>query len=403
MVSIRGQGVSIMFEQLISQPSDKIMELMALYAEDARTDKLDLGVGVYKNAAGVTPIMKAVKESEEILLRIQDSKSYVGLIGSIEFSRNIGELVLNNSVDEKRLSYAQAPGGTGALHQLLLLARATKSIGKVWISNPSWPNHQAILKHLGMNISSYSYFDKITCEVDFEKMLQDLHDMKESDILLLHGCCHNPTGANLNFAQWVEVTRLIQDKNVLPFIDLAYQGFGDGLEQDVEGLNYLIKNVSEAMVAVSCSKNFGVYRDRVGVAIVVSEESKKDLVQDNLKSLNRLTFSFPPDHGAAVVNQILEDNTLKLLWKEELEEMRMNMLDLRGMLSSELYRETKSDRFSFVSAHRGMFSKLGLTSEQVEFLRKDYGIYMVSDSRINVAGLRKDVINYLASAIANVI
>ena len=248
-----------MFEQLISQPSDKIMELMAQYAEDNRTNKLDLGVGVYKDAAGATPIMRAVKKSEEILLKVQDSKSYVGLIGSIEFSRNIGELVLNNSVEEKRLSYAQAPGGTGALHQLLLLARATKSIGNVWISNPSWPNHQAILKHLGMNMASYYYFDEITCEVNFEKMLQDLQDMKENDILLLHGCCHNPTGANLSFEQWVEVTRLIQDKNVLPFIDLAYQGFGDGLEQDVEGLNYLIKNVSEAMIAVSCSKNFGVY------------------------------------------------------------------------------------------------------------------------------------------------
>ena len=392
-----------MFEQLISQPSDKIMELMAQYAGDNRTNKLDLGVGVYKNAAGATPIMKAVKKSEEILLKVQDSKSYVGLIGSIEFSRNIGELVLNNSVEEKRLSYAQAPGGTGALHQLLLLARATKSIGKVWISNPSWPNHQAILKHLGMNTASYYYFDEITCEVNFEKMLRDLQDMKENDILLLHGCCHNPTGANLSFEQWIEVTRLIQDKNVLPLIDLAYQGFGDGLEQDVEGLNYLIKNVSEAMIAVSCSKNFGVYRDRVGVAIVVSEAAKKDVVQDNLKSLNRLTFSFPPDHGAAVVNQILQDEKLKAQWKDELEKMRTNMLDLRERLASELNRETKSNRFSFVSKHRGMFSKLGLTSEQVEVLRKDYGIYMVSDSRINVAGLRKDVINYLASAISNVI
>ena len=392
-----------MFEQLKSQPSDKIMELMAQYADDNRTNKLDLGVGVYKNASGATPIMKAIKKSEEILHKLQDSKSYVGLIGSIEFSRNMGELVLNNSVDEKRLSYAQAPGGTGALHQLLLLARATKSVGNVWISDPSWPNHQAILKHLGMNSRSYYYFDEITCEVNFDRMVQDLNHMKANDILLLHGCCHNPTGANLSLEQWVELTQLIQDKNVLPFIDLAYQGFGDGLSKDVEGLNYLIKNVSEAMIAVSCSKNFGVYRDRVGVAIVVSEASKKPIVQDNLKSFNRLTFSFPPDHGAAVVNQILEDNTLKLLWKNELEEMRMNMLDLRERLSSELHRETKSDRFSFVSAHRGMFSKLGLTSQQVEVLRKDYGIYMVSDSRINVAGLRKDVINYLASAIANVI
>ena len=392
-----------MFEQLKSQPSDKIMELMAQYAEDNRTNKLDLGVGVYKNAHGATPIMEAVKKSEEILHNLQDSKSYIGLIGSIEFSKNIGKLVLNNSVDEKRLSYAQAPGGTGALHQLLLLARATKSVGNVWISDPSWPNHQAILKHLGMNMSFYSYFDEITCEVNFEKMYQDLNAMHENDILLLHGCCHNPTGANLSLEQWVELTQLIKDKSVLPFIDLAYQGFGDGLNKDVEGLNYLIKNVSEAMIAVSCSKNFGVYRDRVGVAIVVSEAAKKDIVQDNLKSLNRLTFSFPPDHGAAVVNQILQDDTLKSLWEDELEEMRVNMLDLRERLSSELHRETKSDRFSFVSKHRGMFSKLGLTSNQVEVLRKDYGIYMVSDSRINVAGLRKDVINYLASAIANVI
>ena len=392
-----------MFEHLNSQPSDKIMELMAQYAEDTRTNKLDLGVGVYKNAEGATPIMKAVKKSEEILHRSQDSKSYVGLIGSIEFSKNIGGLVLNNSVDDKRLSFAQAPGGTGALHQLLLLARATKSVGNVWVSNPSWPNHQAILKHLGMNMSSYYYFDETTCEVNFDKMYKDLNDMRENDILLLHGCCHNPTGANLSLEQWVEITQLIQDKNVLPFIDLAYQGFGDGLTKDVEGLNYLVKNVSEAMIAVSCSKNFGVYRDRVGVAIVVSDATKQHVVQDNLKSLNRLTFSFPPDHGAAVVNQILQDDTLKVLWKDELEEMRVNMLDLRERLATELQRETNSERFSFVNKHRGMFSKLGLNSNQVEVLRKDHGIYMVSDSRINVAGLRKDVINYLASAIASII
>tara|TARA_B100001121_G_scaffold159887_1_gene139590 strand:- start:107 stop:1285 length:1179 start_codon:yes stop_codon:yes gene_type:complete len=392
-----------MFEHLKSQPSDKIMELMAQHAKDTRTNKLDLGVGVYKNAEGATPIMKSVKKSEEILHRLQDSKSYIGLIGSIEFSKNIGGLVLNSSVDEKRLSYAQAPGGTGALHQLLLLARATKNVGNVWISDPSWPNHQAILKHLGMNMSSYYYFDEMTCEVNFDKLYQDLSGMRENDILLLHGCCHNPTGANLSFEHWVELTQLIQDKNVLPFIDLAYQGFGDGLTKDVEGLNYLVKNVSEAMIAVSCSKNFGVYRDRVGVAIVVSDATKQHVVQDNLKSLNRLTFSFPPDHGAAVVNQILQDDTLKVLWKDELEEMRVNMLDLRERLATELQRETNSERFSFVNKHRGMFSKLGLNSNQVEVLRKDHGIYMVSDSRINVAGLRKDVINYLATAIADVI
>ena len=388
-----------MFEHLNSQPSDKIMELMSQYAEDTRTNKIDLGVGVYKNAHGATPIMEAVKKSEEILHNLQDSKSYIGLIGSIEFSKNIGGLVLNNSVDDKRLSFAQAPGGTGALHQLLLLARATKSVGNVWVSNPSWPNHQAILKHLGINMSSYYYFDEITCEVNFDKMYKDLNDMRENDILLLHGCCHNPTGANLSLEQWVEVTQLIQDKNVLPFIDLAYQGFGDGLNKDVEGLNYLIKNVPEAMIAVSCSKNFGVYRDRVGVAIVVSEASKKSVVQDNLKSLNRLTFSFPPDHGSRLVSIVLNDIDLRGDWMSELEDIRNSLLNLRIQLSDELQRISGSDRFSFIASHRGMFSRLGATPSQVEKMRKEFGIYMVSDSRFNIAGLNCKTVPALAKAI----
>ncbi len=393
-----------MFELLKSQPSDKIMELMALYSEDSRSDKLDLGVGVYKDANGVTPIMKAIKESERSLLENQISKSYVGLLGSLEFCKEINYLVLNDEIEEKRLAYAQTPGGTGAIHQLLLLLRSTGFSGAVWISDPTWPNHGAILKHLGLNIKKYSYFDEETCEVDFDKMQEDMKDVQNQDVVILHGCCHNPTGANLSLDQWRVLSEIFKEKGVLPLIDLAYQGFGDGLTEDTEGLRKMMTEVPEAMVAVSCSKNFGVYRDRVGVAIAMSENQNQKLVAlDNLKSFNRLTFSFPPDHGAAVVNQILKDESLKKLWREELEQMRLHMLSLRKNLAQSLARETNSDRFNFVERHRGMFSKLGLTESQVETLREENGIYMVSDSRINIAGLRHEIIGSLAQSIAKVI
>jgi aspartate aminotransferase len=393
-----------MFELLKSQPSDKIMELMALYSEDSRSDKLDLGVGVYKDANGVTPIMKAIKESERSLLENQISKSYVGLLGSLEFCKEINYLVLNDEIEEKRLAYAQTPGGTGAIHQLLLLLRSTGFSGAVWISDPTWPNHGAILKHLGLNIKKYSYFDEETCEVDFDKMQEDMKDVQNQDVVILHGCCHNPTGANLSLDQWRVLSEIFKEKGVLPLIDLAYQGFGDGLTEDTEGLRKMMTEVPEAMVAVSCSKNFGVYRDRVGVAIAMSENQNQKLVAlDNLKSFNRLTFSFPPDHGAAVVNQILKDESLKKLWREELEQMRLHMLSLRKNLARSLASETNSDRFNFVERHRGMFSKLGLTESQVETLREENGIYMVSDSRINIAGLRHEIIGSLAQSIAKVI
>ena len=393
-----------MFELLKNQPSDKIMELMALYSEDSRSNKLDLGVGVYKDANGVTPIMKAIKESEKSLLENQISKSYVGLLGSVEFCKEINYLVLNNEIEEKRLAYAQTPGGTGAIHQLLLLLRSTGFSGAVWISDPTWPNHGAILKHLGLNIKKYSYFDEETCEVDFDKMQDDMKDVQQQDVVILHGCCHNPTGANLSLDQWRVLSNTFKEKRVVPLIDLAYQGFGDGLTEDTEGLRKMMAELPEAMVAVSCSKNFGVYRDRVGVAIAMSENQNQKLVAlDNLKSLNRLTFSFPPDHGAAVVSQILKDESLRKLWKEELEQMRLHMLSLRKNLAQSLARESNSDRFNFVERHRGMFSKLGLTESQVQTLREENGIYMVSDSRINIAGLRHEIIGSLAQSIAKVI
>ena len=390
-----------MFENLITQPPDNIMALMGMFSKDDRADKMDLGVGVYRDKMGKTPIIEAVKIAEKQLFDDQLSKSYVGLLGSAGFIDRIIDLTLKDSISLSRVVGAQAPGGTGALHQLFLLIRATRSNPTVWISKPTWPNHPAILNHLGLKIKNYNYFDETTCALNFDAMKEDLEGAHTGDVLLLHGCCHNPTGANLSLEGWSEITDLCLKKNITPLIDIAYQGFGDGLDADALGLRLMASKVPNMMIAVSCSKNFGVYRDRVGAALVVSEKNSiASLVQDNLKSLNRLTFSFPPDHGAAVVELILDDNSLKKKWKNELDEMRTSMLNLRLALSDALRKASKSSRFDFIASHRGMFSRLGLSEKNVKVLRQDFGIYMVADSRINIAGLQLDKIEFLAESIS---
>jgi aromatic-amino-acid transaminase len=393
-----------MFERLMTQPADNIMALMGLFASDKRENKIDLGVGVYRDNTGNTPIMGAVKAAEQQLIDRQASKSYVGLLGSLGFVDQIVALTLGETIEKSRIVGAQAPGGTGALHQLFLLIRAARPNTTVWISTPTWPNHPAILNHLGLKTQSYRYFDEITCQVDFDAMKHDLGNAKAGDVLLLHGCCHNPTGANLDASQWEEITNICLQKNITPLIDVAYQGFGDGLEQDVIGLRSMASRVPNIMLAASCSKNFGVYRDRVGAAIVVAkEEATAKLAEDNLKSLNRLTFSFPPDHGATIVELILTDATLKKRWSTELEIMRKGMLSLRLKLTESLKVRTRSDRFDFVANHRGMFSRLGLSKKNVEVLRDDHGIYMISDSRINIAGLHPEKIDILALAVSKIL
>ncbi|OUS04119.1 aromatic amino acid aminotransferase [Rhodobacterales bacterium 52_120_T64] len=391
-----------MFENLKPQPEDKIIKMIGMYAADPRSEKLDLGVGIYKDATGNTPVMRAVKAAEARLLETQETKKYVGLLGNPDFVNAMRELVLGDSVDAARVTGAQEPGGTGAIRQIFELIQMAGPDATVWISNPSWPNHEAILKHLGMKIGKYRYFDEATCGVDFDGMMEDLNRMAEGDVVLLHGCCHNPTGANITLEQWGLVTDLVLAKNIMPMIDFAYQGFGDGLEEDAEGMRSMAARVPEMLIAASCSKNFGLYRDRVGVAMAVCE-GDVTLTKGAFASLNRANFSFPPDHGATVVAMIMADPELKADWKAELEGMRVSMLALRSGLADALRRETNSDRFDFVADHRGMFSRLGLTSEQVDKLRDEYGIYMVGDSRFNVAGLPADGLNDLAKAIAAVL
>ena len=390
-----------MLEQLNPQPQDKILQLIAMYREDPRADKIDLGVGVYKDATGLTPVMRAVKAAEKQLWEIETTKTYTGLAGEPAYNAAMIEMILGAGFAERAASVA-TPGGTGAIRQALELIKLASPKAKVWLSNPTWPNHPSIIKYLGMQMAEYRYFDAETRGIDFDGLMQDLANVAAGDAVLLHGCCHNPTGANLNADQWAQVVALLLAKGAIPFVDLAYQGFGDGLEEDAAATRMIAATFPEVLIAASCSKNFGIYRERTGILIALGEASRKAVTQGNLNFLNRQNYSFPPDHGARLVTMILQDDALRADWKAELEEVRQNMLGLRQSLADALRLATKSDRFDFVASHRGMFSRLGLTEAQVNLLREEHGIYMVGDSRINIAGLNAKTVPILAAAIAKV-
>ncbi len=391
-----------MFDQLKAQPQDKILQLIAMYRDDPRSTKIDLGVGVYKDATGLTPVMRAVKAAEKKLWETETTKTYTGLAGEPAYNAALSSMILGDAVGADRIASIATPGGTGAIRQALELIRLATPDATVWISNPTWPNHSSIIRYLGMSMAEYRYFDAATRGVDFAGLMEDLATVKAGDVVLLHGCCHNPTGANLDATQWDQVIALLSTKGAIPLVDLAYQGFGDGLEDDAAATRKIAAAFPEVLIAASCSKNFGIYRERTGILIGIGAAAGKGVLQGNLNFLNRQNFSFPPDHGARLVTMILEDAALKADWMAELEEVRQNMLTLRQSLADELRKATNSDRFDFVATHRGMFSRLGLTEAQVNTLREDHGIYMVGDSRINIAGLNTRTVPILAAAIAQV-
>ncbi|WP_146590380.1 amino acid aminotransferase [Puniceibacterium confluentis] len=392
-----------MFETLKEQPADKILMLMQAFKEDPRDTKIDLGVGVYKDASGNTPIMRAIKAAEQQLWNSEQTKAYTGLAGDPAFGDAMVALVLGDAVPRANVAAAATPGGTGAVRQGFDMVRQANPDVRVFVSNPTWPNHLSILKHMGIPMVPYRYFDEDTRGVDFDGMMADLAQAKKGDVVLLHGCCHNPTGANLNLAQWNEVVALLLKTGATPMIDIAYQGFGDGLDADAEATRLVASSVPECLIAASCSKNFGIYRERTGLLMAVSQDaSAQKLNQGTLNYLNRQNFSFPPDHGARLVTMVLTDDALRADWSAELEEVRNSMLGLREQLASELQRLSGSDRFGFIAQHRGMFSRLGTTPEMVEKLRADHGIYMVGDSRLNIAGLNKTTVPILAKAIIDV-
>jgi aspartate/tyrosine/aromatic aminotransferase len=389
-----------MFESLNPQPQDKILQLIALFRDDPRPGKIDLGVGVYKDAQGQTPIMRAVRAAGQHLWQTERSKTYTTLAGDPAFAAAMIPLILGAPSD--RAAAIATPGGTGAIRQALELVRLSSPGAKVWLSNPTWPNHPSILRYLGMEMAEYRYFDTATGGVDFAGLLDDLSRVRPGDVVLLHGCCHNPTGANPDAAQWAQLAGLLAERRAIPFIDLAYQGFGDGLEEDAAATRFLAAQFPEMLIAASCSKNFGIYRERTGLLIALTDPSRRDVVQGNLNFLNRQNYSFPPDHGARLVTAILADPALTADWKAELEEVRRTMLTLRTALAEALRRATNSDRYDFVARHRGMFSRLGLSEAQVMDLRSRHAIYMVGDSRINIAGLNGETVPILAAAIAAV-
>jgi len=392
-----------MFETLKEQPADKILMLMQMYREDPRDTKIDLGVGVYKDATGLTPVMRAVKAAEQKIWEDQNTKVYTGLAGDPAFADAMIELVLGDAVPRDTVAAAATPGGTGAVRQAFEMIQMAKPDARVFVSDPTWPNHLSILKYLGIEVVPYRYFDNETRGVDFDGMMEDLKQAHAGDVILLHGCCHNPTGANLNSTEWDGVIKLLQETGATPMIDIAYQGFGDGLDADAAATRKIAASVPECLIAASCSKNFGIYRERTGLLMAIaSDPARHDLNQSTLAFLNRQNYSFPPDHGARIVTTILNDDALKADWMAELEEVRNAMLGLRTQLAEELQRLSGSDRFGFLAQHRGMFSRLGMTPEKVEALRKEHGIYMIGDSRMNIAGLNELTVPILAKAIMDV-
>ena len=389
-----------MLSNLKPQAPDKILMLMEEYKSDTRQGKIDLGVGVYKNAEGVTPVMRAVKAAEQKILETQVTKSYTGLAGEADYRNAMADLILGADWPKARLATLATVGGTGAVRQGLELARMANPDLTVHVSDPTWPNHLSIMKFMGLPVVEYRYFDAETRGVDFEGMKADLARAKAGDVVLLHGCCHNPTGANLTMEQWAEVAAILEQTGAMPMVDLAYQGFGDGLDEDAAGTRLLAARMPQMLIAASCSKNFGIYRERTGILMALAEDqATRDLAQGAMAFLNRQNYSFPPDHGARIVSTILTDAALRADWAAELEEVRIGMLALREKLAAELRSLTDSDRFDFVARHRGMFSRLGAAPDQVARMREDAAIYMVGDSRLNIAGLNDNTVPILARAI----
>ena len=388
-----------MLGNLKPQAPDKILTLMGEFKADTRQGKIDLGVGVYKDATGLTPVMRAVKAAEQKIWETQDSKAYTALAGTEEYRGAMTSLVLGD-VAGGRVASVGTVGGTGAIRQALELIRMANPDAVVHVSDPTWPNHVSILNYMGQAYQMYPYFDNATRGLAFEAMLDGIGRAKKGDVVLLHGCCHNPTGANPTAEQWDAIAEVLEKTGAIPLIDLAYQGFGDGLEEDAAATRMIALRLPEVLIAASCSKNFGIYRERTGILMALTHDNHaREMSQGAMAFLNRQNYSFPPDHGARIVSTILDDAALTADWKAELEAVRLSMLDLRNQLAEELRNLTGTDRFDFIAHHRGMFSRLGATPEQVERMKQESAIYMIGDSRLNIAGLNRDSVPVLARAI----
>jgi aspartate aminotransferase len=393
-----------LFQQLERLVSDSILGLMAKYRADPFERKVDLGVGVYRDLSGNTPILDCVRRAEREVLAGQTTKSYVGAAGRDEFNSAVEELVLGSghvTRRDRRARTLQTPGGCGALRVGAELIKAAAPDAAVHLSDPTWGNHAPLLGGCGLKLIRYPYYDAASHQLRFEAMLERLEAASAGDAVLIHACCHNPTGADLNAAQWEVVADLLERRRLVPFLDLAYQGFGTSLEQDAAAVRMVVERVPEALIAVSFSKNLGLYRERVGALIAVSENAARaDATQSHMLHIARSIYSMPPDHGAAVAARIFADPQLKGEWLQELDAMRTRIQDMRALLAQRLREVTGDGSFDFIRTQHGMFSLLGVSREAVERLREKHHIYMLSDSRMNLAGIMPNNVTIVAEAIA---
>ena len=396
-----------MFGSLKALPADPILGLLAKYKKDSNPNKIDLGVGVYKNEAGHTAILDCVKKAEQHRFTTEDTKVYIGPTGSPLFNDEMAKLIFSADhkvLNENRARTVSTPGGTGALRVAAEFIKSCKAGATIWVSNPTWANHTGLFKAAGLTVKTYPYYDYENKSLDFDGMLNALKEVSSDDVVLLHACCHNPSGMDLNNEQWQQVADVAKSVGFTPLVDMAYQGFGIGLDEDAYGLRLLAETVKEMIVCSSCSKNFGLYRERIGACTIIGESSTAvDIANSVLMYVIRVIYSMPPAHGAAIVETILSSDELSAQWHIELKEMRDRINGNRQLIVDKLVENGVTRDFSFISQQMGMFSFLGITPEQVQQLQDEYSIYLVGSSRMSIAGIANSNVDYLAKSIAKVL
>ena len=390
------------FDRIEAAPADPILGISEAFKKDPRTDKINLSVGVYKNEQGDTAILKCVKQAEKILLEKETTKSYLPISGLPEYGRAARELIFGKGheyVDGGKAVSVHCPGGTGALRIGADFLHQQNVTATVWISDPTWANHYQIANSAGLKFERYPYYDRVNHSLAFERMMDTLSQAKEGDAVLLHACCHNPTGIDPTKEQWETIAKFLAEKKLLPMIDFAYQGFGHGIEEDAQGLRIIASHCKELLIASSFSKNFGLYNERVGVLTVVCNDVESaDKVFSQFKIAVRTAISNPPAHGEKIVTTVLGDPALRAQWEQELAEMRDRILEMRKLLVEKLNAAGAGD-YSFIAEQNGMFSFSGLDKDQVERLKKEFGIYIVGSGRICVAGINHGNIDRLVEAL----
>jgi aspartate/tyrosine/aromatic aminotransferase len=395
------------FEKIVAAPADPILGLTDEFKNDTRADKINLGVGIYKTNEGKTPVLNCVKKAEEIIFKNETTKSYLPIVGTPEYGCLVRELVLGKDseiIANDRARTCQAPGGTGALRIGADFLKQQNVTAKVWISDPTWANHFQVFGKAGIETAKYCYYDKATHGLDFEGMKASLKSANAGDAVLLHACCHNPTGIDPTPAQWEELAKLCAELKLLPFFDFAYQGFGNGIEEDAFGVRTFLKYNHEVLIANSFSKNFGLYNERIGALTIVSADKETaDRVFSQMKIAVRANFSNPPAHGALIVTTVLSNPELRAMWEQEVKDMRDRIKTMRELFVSKLSKLGVKTDFSFISKQYGMFSFSGLDKDQVARLKQEFGIYIVGSGRISVAGITTSNIDPLCAALAKVL